>query len=106
MLILYHKSIHNSTISKSIPTWVHIDKRYGTPACPTGGYPVIRQGSRGVYVMVLQDALNYLGFNAGNIDGLFGANTRRAVINFQRANGLSRDGIVGCNTWRRIANKF
>ena len=88
------------------PTWVHIDKRYGTPACPTGGYPVIRQGTRGVYVMVLQDALNYLGYNTGNIDGIFGNNTRSAVIRFQRANNLSADGIVGCNTWRRITNKF
>ena len=88
------------------PTWVHIDKRYGTPACPTGGYPVISQGARGVYVMVLQDALNYLGYNTGSIDGIFGANTRAAVIRFQRANNLSPDGIVGCNTWRRITNKF
>ena len=88
------------------PTWVHIDKRYGTPACPTGGYPVIRQGSKGVYVMVLQDALNYLGFSTGTIDGLFGTNTKKAVIRFQRANSLSPDGIVGCNTWRKITNKF
>jgi len=88
------------------PTWVHIDKRYGTPACPTGGYPVIRQGSRGVYVMVLQDALNYLGYNTGSIDGIFGSNTRAAVIRFQKDNGLSADGIVGCNTWRRLTNKF
>lgn len=88
------------------PTWVHVDKRYGTPACSTGGYPVIKQGSRGVYVMVLQDALNYLGFIAGTIDGLFGSNTKNAVIRFQRENSLSPDGIVGCNTWRKITNKF
>lgn len=88
------------------PTWVHIDKRYGTPACPTGGYPVIRQGNRGVYIMVLQDALNYLGYNTGSIDGIFGPNTRAAVVRFQRANNLSADGIVGCNTWRRLTNKF
>lgn len=56
--------------------------------------------------MVLQDALNYLGYNSGNIDGIFGQNTRSAVVRFQRDNNLSADGIVGCNTWRRIANKF
>ena len=104
--ILYQKTLVFSTISKATPTWVHIDKRYGTPACPTGGYPLIKQGSRGVYVMVLQDALNYLGYNSGNIDGLFGPNTRAAVVRFQRDNNLSADGIVGCNTWRRITNKF
>lgn len=92
--------------SKSTSTWVHIDKRYGTPACSTGGYPLIKQGSRGVYVMVLQDALNYLGYSAGSIDGIFGPNTRAAVVRFQRDNNLSADGIVGCNTWRRLTNKF
>ena len=88
------------------PTWVHIDKRYGNPACPTGGYPLVRQESRNTYVMVLQDALNYLGYNAGSIDGMFGSNTKAAVIRFQKANKLSADGIVGCNTWRSITNKF
>ena len=93
-------------ISKETPTWIHIDSRMGSPACPTGGYPLIRQGSRGVYVMVLQDALNYLGYNTGNIDGIFGSKTRNTVIRFQRANGLSQDGIVGCKTWRSITGKF
>ena len=88
------------------PTWVHIDSRMGTPACTSGGYPLIKKGSRGVYVMVLQDALNYLGYNTGTIDGIFGINTRNAVIRFQRANRLSQDGIVGCSTWRAITGKF
>ena len=35
------------------PTWVHMDRRYGTPACSgtTAGYPTLRRGSRGCYVM-------------------------------------------------------
>lgn len=88
------------------PSWVHIDKRLGTPACSSGGYPLVKQGSKGVYVMVLQDAMNYLGYNAGAIDGLFGLGTKAAVQRYQRANGLSADGIVGCNTWKSITNKF
>ena len=56
--------------------------------------------------MVLQDALNYLGYNVGSIDGIFGTRTKNAVISFQNANGLGKDGIVGCATWRRITNKF
>lgn len=88
------------------PTWVHIDGRTGKPACPTGGYPLIRQGSKGVYVMVLQDALIYLGYSLGSIDGIFGPKTLRAVKDFQVKNNLSADGIVGCNTWRRLVNKF
>ena len=56
--------------------------------------------------MVLQDALNYLGYNTGNIDGIFGTKTKNAVIRFQRANKLSQDGIVGCKTWKSITGKF
>ena len=87
------------------PTWVHIDKRDTKPACATGGYPLVKYGRKGVYVAVLQDALNTLGYNAGNIDGIFGNNTKNAVLKYQKANGLSQDGIVGCNTWKSITTK-
>lgn len=86
------------------PTWVHVDKRDPNPACATGGYPLVRSGSKGVYVAVLQDALNFLGFNAGAIDGVFGNNTKNAVLRYQKARGLAQDGIVGCNTWRRLTS--
>ena len=56
--------------------------------------------------MVLQDALNYLGYSTGGIDGIFGSQTLNAVKAFQRANNLSSDGIVGCGTWRKLTNKF
>ena len=85
------------------PTWVHFDRRYGTPACGgSSGYPALRQGSAGVYVLVLQDALNALGFSTRTLDGRFGANTRAAVRQFQEKYGLNADGIVGCKTWRRV----
>ena len=91
------------------PTWVHIDTRAKNPACARGGYPTIRQGSKGAYVATLQDALDFLGYNAGNIDGIFGTNTKNAVINYQKSKGLKADGIVGCNTWteltREVADK-
>ena len=80
------------------PTWVHLDKRYGRPAC-SAGYPVVRSGSRGIYVLVLQDALNALGYTTYTLDGAFGNNTRNALISYQRNNGLTADGIAGCATW-------
>ena len=49
------------------PTWVHFDKRSFPPACSAGGYPLVRQGSRGVYVLVAQDGLNTLEFRTGRI---------------------------------------
>lgn len=87
------------------PTWIHIDKRFGIPACSGGGFPTVSYGSKGVYVATLQDALGTLGYSTGTIDGIFGAGTRDAVMRFQRANGLPTDGVVGCNTWERIVNK-
>ena len=86
------------------PTWVNVDRRTGTAACPTGGYPVLSRGARGVYVAVLQDALNTIGYSAGTIDGIFGSKTYSAVLKFQKNNGLSQDGIVGCNTWKKLTS--
>ena len=84
------------------PTWVHFDRRFGTPACSSGGYPLIRQGSRGNYVCIAQDDLNTLGFRTGGLDGVFGTQTTNAVRNYQRSRGLAVDGIIGCNTWRSL----
>ena len=84
------------------PTWVHFDKRRGTPACITGGYPIIRNGSRGSYVLIAQDDLNTLGYTTGGLDGIFGARTTEAVRLYQQRAGLNVDGIIGCNTWRAL----
>lgn len=88
------------------PTWVHFDRRYGTPACGgTAGFPTVRQGSVSTYVLILQDGLNALGYNARYLDGKFGPATRSAVQAFQRYSGLTADGICGCNTWRRLVSE-
>ena len=79
------------------PRWVHFDERQ-VPA----GYPIIRQGSRGVYVCIAQDALTTLGYNTGGLDGVFGTNTRNSVISYQSKNGLATDGIIGNITWNRL----
>ena len=43
----------------------------------------------------IQRRLSELGFSPGPLDGLTGPQTRAAVMEFQRANGLVVDGIVG-----------
>lgn len=43
-------------------------------------------------MLQLQILLNGMGFNAGEADGQFGSNTRRAVSAFQRAQGMRPDG--------------
>lgn len=56
-------------------------------------------GSTGPNVKLIQSLLNRIGYNAGPVDGVFGPQTRQAVIAFQRNNGLVPDGIVGPATW-------
>ena len=84
------------------PTWVHFDRRYGTPACSSGGYPLIRQISRGNYVCIAQVDLITLGYTTGGLDGVFGGQTFTAVKRYQASRGLVADGIIGCNTWRSL----
>lgn len=85
------------------PTWVHFDKRRGTPACHTAtGYPQIRQGAKGAYVLIAQDDLNTLGYRTGGLDGIFGTITADGVRRYQKSRGLAVDGIIGCNTWRSL----
>lgn len=55
-------------------------------------------GSQGLDVVRLQKKLAEKGFDPGDIDGIFGDNTRAAVIAFQRAMTLLDDGIVGPQT--------
>lgn len=105
-------ALRNSAINSKIwsyvepaslsPTWVHFDKRFGKPACSSGGYPLIRQGSRGNYVCIAQDDLNTLGYKTGGLDGVFGTQTTNAVKRYQTSRGLASDGIIGCNTWRSL----
>ncbi|MBS7299443.1 MAG: peptidoglycan-binding protein [Eubacteriales bacterium] len=58
----------------------------------------LRSGSKGDDVVKLQTALNALGYDCGEADGIFGAKTEAAVRNFQRDHSLTVDGIAGRDT--------
>lgn len=79
------------------PRWVHFDDRW-----IASGYPLARLGSKGVYVLIAQDALITLGYDTGGLDGVFGNLTRQSVISYQGKNGLTADGIIGEKTWRKL----
>ena len=55
-------------------------------------------GSRGNEVRQIQTKLKELGFYNGSIDGIYGNNTKKAVISFQKSRGLKADGIAGPKT--------
>ncbi len=75
-------------------------------------YPsLLREGSEGTGVLVLQYYLTYIArfvptVSATAIDGVFGPDTARAVRAFQGSYGLSADGVVGEETWQRIYDVY
>ena len=67
-----------------------------------GARALSKYGSTGSEVTQIQQRLNELGYNAGKADGIFGTNTKNAVLAFQRDYGLSADGIAGPNTLKAL----
>ena len=57
-----------------------------------------KMGSRSQEVRDIQTVLKKWGYYNGNIDGIFGTATKKAVVSFQKNNGLTPDGIVGQKT--------
>ena len=63
---------------------------------------MLRKGSSGEYVKLLQSILKDKGYECGAIDGKFGPKTLSAVRRFQEDKGLDVDGIVGPKTWKEL----
>lgn len=63
---------------------------------------LIKIGSKGDDVKMLQTRLLSRGFDPGPVDGTFGVLTDGAVRSFQQANGLLVDGVVGPDTLRAL----
>jgi peptidoglycan hydrolase-like protein with peptidoglycan-binding domain len=70
--------------------------------------PTIKQGSKGAAVKKAQKALKDRGYNPGALDGVFGAQTKKAVRQYQSDRShdaidpLGVDGIIGPKTWARL----
>ena len=64
----------------------------------------LKQGSTGFNVRTIQTELRNRGFFPRNVSstGYYGSITKRAVMNFQRANGLRADGVAGPATLRAM----
>lgn len=94
--------------------FVHIDSRAGKArwiqAKKTGGYtvvpsifPTVRKGSHGAAVRLLQRGLGL------KEDGIFGPDTRDAVLAFQRQCFTAigeHDGLCGAKTWEKVIKKL
>ena len=51
----------------------------------------------------VQRALKNAGFYKGPVDGKMGPSTRKAIREFQKANGLNADGRIGKETWSKLS---
>lgn len=86
-------SMHFEASDHLIRTWA----RQGEFGAPHGSVPSgLTFGDRGPLVEALQEALNgkLAPFVVIDVDGVFGKDTRAAVVEFQRRNGLRPDGIA------------
>ena len=73
------------------------------PACWLGRY--LRLTSpymRGDDILQVQQALQIYGISPGTIDGIYGPQTQKAVMQFQATRGLTADGVVGPDTTRAL----
>ena len=61
---------------------------------------ILQRGDTGSDVRTAQTALIRAGYDPGAANGVFGAATERAVMQFQRVLGATQDGIIGPVTWQ------
>ena len=59
---------------------------------------MLRRGSRGSSVVILQNRLIEDGYLDGNLTGYYGSKTERAVRDYQRERNLLVDGVAGAQT--------
>ncbi len=68
--------------------------------------PVVRLGNQSPTVLRVQRQLSSLKlYDWQQMHGKFDEATKQAVMNFQKANGLTPDGIVGLNTHKMLQEK-
>jgi hypothetical protein len=67
---------------------------------------ILKKGSSGDLVKTLQGVLHEsntkASFKRSEGEGVFGSQTEKAVMDFQKRNNLEPDGIVGPLTWKRL----
>jgi len=68
--------------------------------------PTLNWGSTGTSVRVLQRKLLAWGYYDGRVDGTYGSDTYRAVVEFQRKNRIRVDGVVGPETWGALGYEW
>lgn len=94
-------------LNKSYNCGLEVDGIFGSKtleATTSIGY--LRKGSKGKFVLMLQNFLNSIYGDVLVPDADFGKATREQVMRFQKNCGLEADGIVGHDTWLAIKKRI
>jgi len=85
---------YNNSTSYGIGVWL-LSQRFNGEFVIHGDWPENDPPITRSQTLALQEGLVELGYNPGSPDGMFGPNTRRALMGFQRDNGYPVDGYAG-----------
>ena len=84
-----------------------------TPSLPNQGFPGkdLKRGDSGENVKLMQTYLNaiakrYNSIEPVTVDGIFGGDTERAVLEFQNAVRLNPTVVIDVSTWERIVELY
>lgn len=100
---------HNIPVSGVIDEMTYADLNNGAPASSSSSSAssgsssyLYQEGDSGSEVQMLQQRLKNAGYLSGSADGIYGDDTRNAVISVQNAYGLSATGNIDNQTYNII----
>ena len=105
------KSVRAGMLALALVALLSVGAAFTVQAAPAEEAPavqlaaecaVLKQGSTGSDVRTVQTKLKRWGYYDGAVDGIYGSKTKKAVMYFQKKNGLTADGIVGKNTFAAL----
>lgn len=72
------------------------------PGGETNSFPVMKKGSTGPFVILLQSQLARLGYYTGAMDSIFDNVTEGSLYQFQTSRGLPPTGFADTRTWKQL----
>lgn len=92
---------YNNSDSYALAVSLLSDRIAGKPDLVTA-WPTNAKRLTANDIRIVQQALDAYGFNVGKIDGIFGSGTRRALQEYQAANGMAADGFLTVALYREL----